>query len=118
MLYGMVTIFGLIMISSFIFSFILRFSSVQEDAIHLFVMIAAFVIMFAGGFIAGGKGKQKGWFLGAATGVIYTAIIFLFQFLAHDSLFSLEQLLYHVCYILTIMMGAILGVNIHGHERG
>jgi len=48
---------------------------------------------------------------GALTGIGYTLIIFLFQYLGHDSLFSLEQMVYHACYIVTAMMGGILGVN-------
>ena len=73
--------------------------------------------MFIGGFMSGGKGKAKGWVVGGSTGLIYTLIVFLFQYLGHDSLFSMEQLVYHTCYILTAMMGGILGVNMSGGAR-
>lgn len=99
-------------ISSLVFSIILRFTSVQESSLQFVITGVSFVTLFGGGFIAGGKGKQKGWLLGGITGIIYSLIIFLFQFLGFDSLFTFEQIVYHICYFLTCMMGGILGVNI------
>ncbi|WP_321177919.1 TIGR04086 family membrane protein [Robertmurraya siralis] len=111
MLYGVIGIFLLLIIASFVFSVILRFTNTQESSLGILTTIISFITLFAGGFITGRKGKEKGWLIGALTGAIYTLIIFLFQYLGYDSLFSLEQIVYHVCYILTAMMGGILGVN-------
>ena len=116
-LYGTLAIFSLVIISSLIFAFLLRFTSLQESSIQFIITAISFASIFAGGFISGGKGKQKGWLLGGLTGLIYSAIIFLFQFLGLDSLFSFEQIVYHICYILIAMMGGILGVNMGGNSR-
>ena len=70
-----------------------------------------------GGFISGGKGKQKGWMVGGLTGFLYSITIFLFQFLGLDQLFNFEQIVYHICYILIAMMGGILGVNLSESSR-
>jgi putative membrane protein (TIGR04086 family) len=75
------------------------------------VTAISFVSLFIGGLISGGKGKQKGWLLGGLTGIIYSIIIFLFQFLGFDKLFDMQQIIYHTCYMLTAIMGGILGVN-------
>ena len=99
------------MISSTIFSLILRFSSIKESSLTAVITVIAFISVFAGGFISGGKGKQKGWLVGGLTGVIYSLLIFLYQYLGHDSLFTVKQMIYHACYILTAMAGGILGVN-------
>ncbi|WP_238533136.1 TIGR04086 family membrane protein [Bacillus methanolicus] len=104
-------------ISSFIFSLILRFTSAQESGIEMIVTIISFISLFIGGFISGGKGKQKGWLLGGLTGLLYSIIVFLFQFLGFDSLFTWKQLIYHVCYVLVAMMGGILGVNLSSKSR-
>jgi putative membrane protein (TIGR04086 family) len=64
--------------------------------------------------MSGGKGKTKGWMLGGSTGILYTLFVFLFQYLGLDSSPSSEQLIYHGCYILTAMMGGVLGVNLSG----
>jgi len=99
-------------ISSFVFSLILYFTSTEETSIRLLVTIISFFSVFAGGFICGGKGKQRGWLLGAATGIVYSLVVFLYQYLGHGTLFSAEQFIYYTCYILTAMMGGVLGVNI------
>jgi putative membrane protein (TIGR04086 family) len=74
----------------------------------------SFIGLFGGGFLSGGKRKQKGWLIGGLTGLVYTLIIFLFQYLGYDRLFNLEQLIYYICYTLISMMGGILGVNLSG----
>ena len=113
-LFGVIAIFLLAIVSSFIFSLLLRFTSVQESSLQYVMTSISFLSIFIGGFITGGNGKQRGWLIGGATGLTYSLIIFLFQFLGYDSLFSFEQIIYHICYILTAMMGGILGVNIVG----
>jgi putative membrane protein (TIGR04086 family) len=74
----------------------------------------SFIGLFGGGFLSGGKRKQKGWLIGGLTGLVYSLIIFLFQYLGYDRLFNLEQLIYYICYTLISMMGGILGVNLSG----
>jgi putative membrane protein (TIGR04086 family) len=110
-LYGLVTIFLVATISSIIFSLILRFTSTQESSLQFVVTAVSFISLFIGGFISGGKGKEKGWLLGGGTGLLYTIVIFLFHYLGKDSLFSYEQIIYHTCFMLVAMMGGILGVN-------
>ncbi|MFE8703484.1 TIGR04086 family membrane protein [Cytobacillus sp. FJAT-54145] len=110
-LFGVISIFTLAIITSLIFSFILRFTSAQESSLQFIITAVSFVTLFVGGFISGGKGKQKGWLLGGLTGLVYSLIIFLFQYLGYDRLFNMEQIIYHTCFILTAMMGGILGVN-------
>jgi putative membrane protein (TIGR04086 family) len=114
---GLMAIFLLEIVASFIFSSILAFTSAQESDLKVVITAASFVSMFAGGFIAGGKGKEKGWMLGGATGLLYSLIIFLFQYLGYDQLFTGEQIIYHTCFVLIAMMGGILGVNLSSKSR-
>lgn len=110
-LYGLITIFSVAIVSSFIFSLLLKFTSTQESSLQFVVTAISFISLFVGGFISGGKGKEKGWLLGGGTGLLYSLIIFLYHYLGQDSLFSFEQVIYHTCYMLVAMMGGILGVN-------
>lgn len=110
-LYGVTTIFLVAIVSSLIFSLILRFTQAGETSLQFAVTAVSFISLFVGGFISGGKGKAKGWLLGGGTGLLYSLIIFLFKYLGHDSLFTIEQVIYHTCYMLVAMMGGILGVN-------
>ncbi|MFD2446189.1 TIGR04086 family membrane protein [Bacillus sp. CGMCC 1.16607] len=110
-LHGIISIFLVAIVSSLIFSLLLRFTSTQESSLQMIVTAVSFISLFIGGFISGGKGKEKGWLLGGGTGLLYSLIIFLFQYLGHDRLFNFEQIIYHICYMLVAMMGGILGVN-------
>ncbi|WML47410.1 TIGR04086 family membrane protein [Neobacillus sp. PS3-34] len=116
-MYGLIFIFVFAVASSLIFSLILRFTSVREISLQYIVTAVSFIGLFGGGFLSGGKGKQKGWLVGGLTGLMYSVIVFLFQYLGYDRLFSGEQIVYHVCYILIAMMGGILGVNISTSSR-
>nr|WP_090637771.1 TIGR04086 family membrane protein [Neobacillus massiliamazoniensis] len=111
-LYGLIFIFFFAAVSSLIFSLILKFTSVREMSLQYVVTAASFIGLFGGGFLSGGKKKEKGWLIGGATGLLYSLIVFIFQYLGYDKLFNTEQMIYHLCYILIAMMGGILGVNI------
>jgi len=112
----LIFIFLTAIVSSAIFGLILHFTSVQESSLQYVVTAVSFIALFGGGFLSGGKRKQKGWLIGGITGCIYSLIIFLFQYLGYDRLFDFEQIIYHVCYILIAMMGGILGVNISSNN--
>jgi putative membrane protein (TIGR04086 family) len=116
-LIGTIAIFILAIISSVLFAFLLRFTSLQESSVQFIITAISFISIFMGGFISGGKGKQKGWMLGGLTGLLYSGSIFLFQLLGLDQLFDFEQIVYHICYILIAMMGGILGVNLSDRSQ-
>jgi len=111
-LYGLIFIFGFAAICSLIFSLILRFTSTQEASLQYVITGLSFIGLFGGGFLSGGKRKEKGWLIGGLTGLIYSLIVFLFQYLGYNQVFDAEQFVYHTCYTLIAMMGGILGVNI------
>ncbi|NLP49477.1 TIGR04086 family membrane protein [Bacillus sp. RO1] len=113
-MYGLITVFMLAIFISFIFSLLLRFTSLQETSVAWIIVTLSFITLFIGGFISGGRGKEKGWLLGGATGGAYTLVIFLFQYLGNDSLFTLQQMLFHLGFIGIAALGGIIGVNISG----
>jgi putative membrane protein (TIGR04086 family) len=110
-LYGLIFIFLFAIVTSLVFSLILNFTSVRESSLQYMITALSFIGLFGGGFLSGGKRKQKGWMIGGLTGLAYSLIIFLFQYLGYDRLFDAEQIIYHTCYTLIAMMGGILGVN-------
>lgn len=113
-LYGTTTIFVFAAIFSLIFSLILRFTSLTESSLSYLILVLSFISIFIGGVISGGKGKKQGMILGGGTGLLYTLIIFLFQYLGHDAMFTTREYIQSLCYIVTSMMGGILGVNLSG----
>lgn len=111
-LYGWITIFVVLLGSSFILALITRFSSISESTIAYISIALGFFILFFGGMIAGLKGKANGLIIGLFTGGGFTLMTFLVQYLGFDQFFSLKQLIYHVLYMLIAIVGSILGVNL------
>ncbi|PLT35233.1 TIGR04086 family membrane protein [Bacillus sp. V5-8f] len=116
-LYGVSTIFILFIITSLIFATLLRFTNITESSLAYVIMAGSFITMFIGGFISGGKGKKQGWMLGGGTGLLYMLIVLSYQYLGNDSLFSLREWIYQGCFVITAMMGGVLGVNLSSGSR-
>jgi len=89
----------------------------QESALSWVIIAVSFLAMFIGGFVTGGKGKEKGWLIGSGTGLLFSIIVFLFQYLGHDSLFSTQQSIYHLGFLATAAIGGIFGVNMTTPSR-
>lgn len=111
-MYGVSLIFILGACISLFFSLIFQFTDTEEMAVQTVTTILSYIVVFIGGIFCGGKGKSKGWLIGGLTGTTYALIIFLFQYLGLNQLFTWEQALYYGCYILTAMTGGVLGVNL------
>ncbi|BDG36920.1 TIGR04086 family membrane protein [Saccharococcus caldoxylosilyticus] len=109
--YGVVTIFLLAAVISFFLSLILKWTDVQEASLTWIIFAGSLLSMFIGGLVAGGKGKEKGWLTGGMTSLLFTAIIFLFQFLGLAKSFTLEQWIYHLIFFVAAALGGIVGVN-------
>ncbi|MFS0861697.1 TIGR04086 family membrane protein [Fredinandcohnia sp. 179-A 10B2 NHS] len=117
MVYGVIAIFTIVIVSSLLLSLLLRFTSVQESSLTWVILGVSFIALFAGGFVSGGKGKERGWLIGGGTGVLYSIIVFLVQFLGYDATFSTEQLMYHVGFLAAAVIGGIFGVNMTTPSR-
>ena len=112
--YGTFSIFVMAVIFSLFFSLLLRFTSLTESSLSYIILILSFLSIFIGGIISGGKGKRQGWLLGGGTGLLYTIIILLFQYLGFDSHFAAREGIQSGCDVRVAMMGGVLGVNLSG----
>ncbi len=117
MVFGLVTILGIILSVSFVISLLLRFTSLTENSFSWVIMVLTFVALLVGGFVSGGKSKQKGWMVGAGTGLLYSLLVFLVQYLGYNTTFSMEQYLFHGGFILAAIIGGIFGVNVVRNSR-
>lgn len=116
-LYGWIAILLLIVLSSAIFALLIRFTTISEMVLSYATLFVGFITLFIGGMIAGMKGKANGWFIGALTGMGFTLLTFLIQYLGYNEIFTSKQLIYHLTYILVAIFGSIIGVNV-SHENG
>lgn len=109
--YGWIAIIIMLLISSFLLALIIRFSAIAELTIAYISLIAGFITLLIGGIVAGIKGKENGLLIGLFTGIGFTLITFLIQYLGYDSVFSFKQMMYHLGYIVSAVLGSIIGVN-------
>lgn len=117
LLYGWVVVLGLIIISSIILAFFLRFTSLNQSTLSWITLSVGLISLFIGGFIAGLKGRAKGWVIGIAVGIGFTLFTFLVQYLGYQQSFTMNQSLHHIGYILAALIGGIIGVNLVVPEK-
>lgn len=113
---GLLVVLSIILVCSVLISLLLRFTTVNESSFTWIIIGLSFIALFFGGFISGKKGRQKGWILGAGTGLLFTLVVFLVQYLGYQLKFDSEQYLYHLGYIIISLVGGILGVNLANHR--
>lgn len=111
LMYGWIIVLGLILITSLLLALLLRFTTFNDPTLSWLTFAIGLIALFIGGFVAGMKGKAKGWIIGGITGAGFTLLIFLVQYLGYHQGFSLEQSLYHGGYILAALLGGMIGVN-------
>lgn len=97
--------------SSFIVALLVRYTHFTESLYSYITVAIGLLALFFGGFIAGIKRKANGLFVGICTGVLFTIIVFLIQFLGYDTSFTIKQSLYHLLYMIAAIVGSVIGVN-------
>ncbi|MDF9296008.1 TIGR04086 family membrane protein [Geobacillus stearothermophilus] len=117
LVYGVATIFVLAALVSFVFSLLLKWTDIHESSLTWVIFAVSVISMFIGGIVAGGKSQEKGWLAGGLTGLSFTVIIFLFQFLGIEKPFTVEQWLYHLGFLIAASLGGIVGVNLSPARR-
>jgi len=110
--YGWITILVLILLTSMLLSLFVRFTAISEFTFSYITLTIGLITLFIGGIVAGLKGKEKGWIIGALTGGGFTLLTFLVQYLGFNEVFSMQQTIYHITYILAAIVGSIVGVNL------
>ncbi|ARK29212.1 TIGR04086 family membrane protein [Halalkalibacter krulwichiae] len=115
-LFGLTTILVVALSFSLIVSLVLTFTSLTEQSVSWLITVVAFVTMFIGGMISGGKAKEKGWIAGAVTALLFSLLTFLIQYLGYNNSFTSEQYMYHGGYIVAAAIGGIIGVNLSSNK--
>ncbi|WP_337194011.1 TIGR04086 family membrane protein [Pontibacillus yanchengensis] len=115
--YGWGTIFTMMILCSLILALLLKFTSMTESTLQWATLILGLLTLFIGGFISAAKGKEKGWMLGILTGLGFSIIVLLFQYLGFQKGMGMTQLFYHGGYILMALLGGMIGVNVGGKSN-
>jgi len=116
-LYGCATTFILLIICNTILSFAIQTQFVTHKNIFLVSFLIGLVILFISGMITGIKGKENGWLLGGLVGLIFILMIFFIQYVGLEEQILLKQSIYLITYMLSAMIGSVLGVNFTHKEN-
>lgn len=117
LMYGWIVVLGLLLLTSIILAFLLRFTTMGESTLSWITLVVGLICLFIGGIVAGVKGKRKGWVIGSATGIGFTLFTFLVQYLGYQQVFSMGQSLHHLGFILAALFGGVIGVNMGATEE-
>ncbi|MBO1626389.1 TIGR04086 family membrane protein [Bacillus cereus] len=109
--FGIITLLLLASITSMVIALLLKFTNINEGTLAIALFILALLSMLISGFIAGKKAQGKGWFVGFTTGLTFTILVFLVNYLGFSHALSNSQLLYQLGLMGASTLGGIFGVN-------
>ncbi|WP_459499301.1 TIGR04086 family membrane protein [Bacillus sp. C1] len=109
--FGMIALFMLASFTSMVIALLLKFTNINEGTLAITIFILALLSMLISGFIAGKKAQGKGWFVGLTTGLTFSILVFLINYLGFSHALSNSQLLYQLGLMAASTLGGIFGVN-------
>lgn len=115
--YGWVSTLVLLIISNSILTVTIQYQLVTHDNIFFISFILGLIILFISGVIAGIKGKENGWLLGGLVGIVFLAMTMFIQYVGLEEQITLKQTLFLICYVLSAIIGSVLGVNITSKQH-
>lgn len=109
--FGVITILILASITSMTIALLLKFTNINEGTLAITIFVFALLSMLISGFVAGKKAQGKGWLVGFTTGLTFTILVFLVNYLGFSHSLSNSQLLYQLALMGSSTLGGIFGVN-------
>ncbi|PYE49513.1 TIGR04086 family membrane protein [Paenibacillus barcinonensis] len=108
---GLCHAFVWMFIGAFILSFFLWMSDMREQDLSTYTYVVHGLSLLMGGFIAGKRSGEKGWYYGGLTGIVYGLLVLLIGFLALDASFNWRDSLQLLSAFVLAAFGGIFGVN-------
>ena len=109
--FGIITLLIFASIISMVMALLLKFTDMTEETLAVTIFILALLSMLISGFTAGKKAQGKGWLVGFTTGLTFTILVFLVNYLGFSQTLSNSQLLYQLALMGASTLGGIFGVN-------
>ncbi len=110
--YGWIVTIVLLLVASAFLAIAIRLMTITNKNIFYTSLAIGLVILFISGVVAGLKGKEKGWLLGAIVGIGFMGVTFFIQYVGLNEAFTLQQTVYQLTYVFAAMTGSVIGVNL------
>lgn len=108
---GLFYAFLVMSMAAVITSLILLLTSQNEDALSTYAYLIHSLALLLGGWIAGKKAEERGWYYGGIFGLIYSVIVFLIGFLGFDKGLDWNILVFLLAAFFLGALGGVVGVN-------
>lgn len=108
---GLCHAFVWMFIGALVLSFFLWMSGMREQDLSTYTYVVHGLSLLIGGFIAGKRSGEKGWYYGGLTGIVYGLLVLLIGFLALDASVNWKDSLQLLSAFLLSALGGIFGVN-------
>ncbi|MFD2612599.1 TIGR04086 family membrane protein [Paenibacillus gansuensis] len=93
-------------------SLVLTYTGMKEESLPSYIYTLHGIAILFGGLSAGRKSRQKGWYYGGLTGLMYGLFIFIVGFLGFDAGVTLSTLVSTAASFAAGAVGGMLGVNL------
>jgi putative membrane protein (TIGR04086 family) len=108
---GLSYIMTIIFLGTVLTSLILSMSGVNESSLPFFAYPIHVIALLVGGWIAGRRAGERGWYYGGMSGLIYAILLLLLGFLGFDRALGLEAITILLISFGSSAIGGMFGVN-------
>lgn len=111
LLAGLFYIIFIVVLGTLFISFLLSMSGIDENSLPYFAYPLHAIALFIGGWIAGKRARERGWYYGGLSGVIYAIVLMLIGFLGFDQSIGMDTLMILTISFGSSALGGMIGVN-------
>ncbi|GAF24508.1 MULTISPECIES: TIGR04086 family membrane protein [Shouchella] len=107
---------GIAIVSAAIIATLLSLTSLTEQSVGWLMIAIAFLALFVGGFISGGKARTKGWLAGSLCAIFFCLLATAISYLGYNEALTVKQMILFAAYCGIAALGGVIGVNLSPDE--
>lgn len=101
----------LTLILTFFITLLNYINLINLNVVNIFSYIVPFISFFIGAFLLGKNSISKGWLEGIKLGLICIIILFIFNFLAFNEGYTIQNIILYSIILVSNILGGMIGIN-------
>lgn len=101
----------LTLILTFFITLLNYINLINLNIVNIFSYIVPFISFFIGAFLLGKNSISKGWLEGIKLGLICIIILFIFNFLAFNEGYTIQNIILYSIILVSNILGGMIGIN-------
>jgi putative membrane protein (TIGR04086 family) len=110
-LQGLIYAFTVAVSALILASLLVTWTSVSESALPTITYIVNLAATLTGAFVAARRSRERGWYYGGLTGLLYSLLITILGFMILSASFSFASLVQIAILSIIGGLGGVIGVN-------